>query len=337
MLVIALVLGGATFFLTQTYLKNKEKEIQGAYKPDVANTTKVVVAVGNINKGDVLKASMVAPVEYPAEFVAKGAISPANASRYFGQISNVPLKRGQIVYSSYLGGSAVDRFSDLLKDGGTAVTLEVDAKKSNSHMLVPGDFVDILVLTEKSKVEPASLLDVTKAKQQADNKILVPLLSKIKVLSVDRNPLVAKDEEYRIPIDQSGQIPTYSYITVGVPINDATKLALAQDLGSIIFFLRNSKDLMRVQVKTLDGLFATYEDKDGISTYEYYSPSARAKLSFVSDKNKGNGVKKRSDIVINSPALTFDKNSYPRIERQQDIKKQVDKIEKIIKESTPAQ
>ena len=158
MLVIALILGTATFFLTQTYLKNKEKEIQGAYKPNVAKTIKVIVAVGPIRKGDILKASMVAPVEYPAEFVVKGAISPENASGYFGQVSHVPMKRGQIVYSSYLGGSAVDRFSDLLKDGGTAVTLEVDAKKSNSHMLVPGDFVDILVLTEKSKVEPTSFL-----------------------------------------------------------------------------------------------------------------------------------------------------------------------------------
>lgn len=339
MLVIALILGGATFFLTQTYLKNKEKELQGAYKPDVAKTTKVIVSIGGINKGDILKGGMVAPVEYPSEFVSDGAISPANASRYFGQISNIPIKRGQIIYASNLGGNAVDRFSDLLKDGGTAVTLEVDAKKSNSHMLVPGDFVDILVLTEKSKVEPTSLLDVTKAKQQADNKMLVPLLSKIKVLSVDRNPLVAKDEEYRIPVDQSGQIPTYSYITVGVPINDATKLALAQDLGSIVFFLRNALDPMHVKVKTLDGLFATYEDEDSNkpkNTYEYYSPNARAKLSFVSDKNKSVGVKNNSNIVINSPALTFDKKSYPRIQGQ-DVNKQVDEIEKTIKESIPSQ
>jgi pilus assembly protein CpaB len=254
---------------------------------------------------------MVAPVEYPAEFVAEGAISPSEAAGYFGQVLNTPMKRGQIVYRSNLGGTAVDRFSDLLDDGDTAVTLEVDAKKSNSHMLIPGDFVDILVLAKKAKVEPVTLLDLTKAKELNDHKMLVPLLSKVKILSVDRNPLVAKEEEYRIPIDSDGRIPTYSFVTVGVQINDATKLALAQDLGDLVFFLRNSQDPMRVKVRTLDGLFATYESDENNSknTYEYYSPTKKAKLSFVAKKEPQ--VKK--EIKLNSPALTLDRE-YPRIE-----------------------
>lgn len=310
MLIVALILGGATFFLTQTYLENKEKEIQGAYAPDVAKTTQVLVAIGNINKGDILKGPMVAPVEYPSEFVSDGAITPATAARYFGQVSNIPMKRGQVIYSSNLGGDAVDRFSDLLKDGGTAVTLEVDAKKSNSHMLIPGDFVDILVLAEKSKITPLSFEDIAKGKNQGKSKMLVPLLAKIKVLSVDRNPLVAEDEEYRIPVDKEGKIPTYSYVTVGVPINDATKLALAQDLGDIVFFLRNSKDRRQVKVRTLDGLFAVYNKaKKPKDSYEYYSPSSRTLLTPVTKKQKENTGNK----IIQSPALTFDKDTYPRI------------------------
>lgn len=322
-LIVALALGGATFYLTRAYLKNKEKEIQQAYKPDVAKTTKVIVAVGSISKGDVLKGPMVAPVEYPAEFVSDGAIPPSAASGYFGQVVNIPLKRGQILYSSYLGGNAVDRFSDLLKNGNTAVTLEVDAKKSNSHMLIPGDFVDILVLAEKSKVEPATLLDLSKTKVQKDNKMLVPLLTRIKVLSVDRNPLVAKEEEFRIPIDQNGQIPTYSNITVGVPINDATKLALAQDLGDIVFFMRNSKDPMRVKVKTLDGLFATYKsaaagDKSK-NIYEYYSPNVKAKVAIVNSTQEDNSHTK--GVILNSPALSFD-GDYPYLEKTDLMKKE---------------
>ncbi len=35
-------------------------------------------------KGDILKGSMVAPVEYPSAFVSDGAISPENAGSYFG-------------------------------------------------------------------------------------------------------------------------------------------------------------------------------------------------------------------------------------------------------------
>lgn len=321
MLLIALILGGATFFLTQTYLEDKEKEIQSAYKPDVGKTTKVVVAVGNINKGDILTGPMIAPVEYPSEYVSDGAIIPENAAKYFGQVANVPMKRGQILYSSFLGGEAVDRFSDLLKDGDTAVTLEVDSKKSNSHMLIPGDFVDILVLAEKSKIEPDSLLDISKGRRQDKNKMLVPLLSKIKVLSVDRNPLVARDEKYRIPVDREGQIPTYNYITVGVPINDATKLALAQDLGNIVFFLRNAEDKMRVQVNTLDGLFGTFSDKDKPqNTYEYYSGSSKGGLvSIISPKDKNSSKK----VVFNSPALTLE-NNFPYVEEKLDNKETVE-------------
>ncbi len=317
MLIVALILGGATFFLTQTYLENKEKEIQGAYTPDVAKTTQVLVAIGNINKGDILKGPMVAPVEYPSEFVSDGAITPATAASYFGQVSNIPMKRGQVIYSSNLGGDAVDRFSDLLKDGGTAVTLEVDAKKSNSHMLIPGDFVDILVLAEKSKITPLSFEDIAKGKNQGKSKMLVPLLAKIKVLSVDRNPLVAQDEEYRIPVDKEGKIPTYSYVTVGVPLNDATKLALAQDLGEIVFFLRNSKDRRQVKVRTLDGLFAVYNKTEKPKdSYEYYSPSSRLLLTPVTKKQKEN----TGSRIIQSPALTFDKNTYPRIVEPSDKK-----------------
>ena len=118
-----------------------------------------------------------------------------------------------------------------------------------------------------------------------------------------------------------------------MPINDATKLALAQDLGEIVFFLRNSQDRMRVKVKTLDGLFATYEDKTA-NTYEYYSSHARKKLSFVSGKN--DDIKTHANVVVNSPALTFDKNSSPpQIETGQEIDKKADKIEQVIKENTP--
>ncbi|TCJ86799.1 Flp pilus assembly protein CpaB [Cocleimonas flava] len=311
MLFIAVVLGGATFYLTQTYLKNKEKELQNSYQPEKAETKRIIVAIGDIKKGDILKGPMVAPVDYPSQFVSEGAISPGDAASYFGQISNVPLKRGQIIYASNLGGDAVDRFSELLKDGGTAVTLEVDAKKSNSHMLIPGDFVDILVLAEKSKIDPLSTKDLSKGLSTDKNKMLVPLLSKIKVLSVDRNPLASEDEKYRIPIDKEGRIPTYSYVTVGVPINDATKLALAQDLGDIVFFLRNSEDMRKVKVKTLDGLFAVYSDKnDSQDSYEYYSAKSRLVLTPTSKSDDNKNYKAKDSV--DSPKLMFE-NTYPRI------------------------
>lgn len=321
MLVLALLLGGATFFLTQTYLKDREAEILNANRPVAENTVKVIVAVGNINKGDVLQGSMVAPVEYPAEFVSEGAISPNVAANYFGQVSNVPIKRGQILYSSNLGGRVVDRFSDLLKDGGTAVTLEVDDKKSNSHMLIPGDYVDILVLADKSKVEPTTLVDLAKRKSQGKSKMLVPLLAKIKVLSVDRNPLLAKDEEFRVPRNAQGEVKSYSNVTVGVPINDATKLALAQDLGEIVFFLRNSGDERKVKVRTLDGLFGTFDSEGRLrSRYEYYSSTARQLLTPVSKKiekkhkefGEDKGVDENSNkslVSRKSPAIIFENNA----------------------------
>ena len=306
MLVITLALGAGTFFLTQNYLEDKAKEIESAFQPEVSSTTEVIVAIGNINKGDILKPPMVAPVSYPSEYVSEGALTPENIQSYFGKVSNIPLKRAQILYKSNLGGEAVDRFSDLLQDGGTAVTLEVDAKKSNSHMLIPGDFVDILVLADKSKVIPPTLLDLAEGTDPAKKTMLVPLLSKIKVLSVDRNPLVSADEEYRIPIDKEGKIPTYSYVTVGVPINDATKLALAQDLGDIVFFLRNASDDKKVTVRTLESLFSSTSKKIK-GSYEYYSSSARKLITPVVKKPSTKDLKNGFDFT--SPGLTFDSNT----------------------------
>ncbi len=73
---------------------------------------------------------------------------------------------------------------------------------------------------------------------------------------------------------------------------------------------------MLVNVKTLDSLFADYDqNKQPKNTYEYYSASSRLLLATVNDKDKKTAMTDLPPKIIKSPALTFDKK-YPLIEKE---------------------
>jgi pilus assembly protein CpaB len=150
----------------------------------------------------------------------------------------------------------------LLRTGERAVTISVDQIMSNDGMLIYGDRVDLMLLMEK---------DAQGTSEQNPDSLL-PLLQNVRVLSVGKRALVTRDADLSNDQQNPDLDPTYSTLTVGVSADDAARLLLARDLGSITVMLRNRSDNSPFDSKLLgrDSLFSSNPDAD---TFEFYAGS----------------------------------------------------------------
>ncbi|MDB6063402.1 MAG: cpaB [Verrucomicrobiaceae bacterium] len=138
------------------YLSHKESEIRAAL---AGSTEKVAVVVPTVDllAGDVLRGDVVASRSMPKDMVPTGAVSPNEFDAMEGLTLKQPMAKGTPVLRHLLiGANTDDSFSTLLKPGQRALTFAIDEKNSNSHLLRPGDYVDV-VLTEKEADEASAV------------------------------------------------------------------------------------------------------------------------------------------------------------------------------------
>lgn len=130
------------------YLSRREAEIRAALVGGVEKVS-VVVPTIDLLAGDMLRGDMVASRSMPKDMVPTGAILPNEFDEMVGLTLKQPVAKGTPVLRHLLiGANTDDSFSTLLKAGQRALTFSVDEKSSNSHLLRPGDYVDVVV-TEK--------------------------------------------------------------------------------------------------------------------------------------------------------------------------------------------
>lgn len=144
-LVLALIAAVAANY----YLSRRESEIRAALAGSTEKVA-VVVPTADLLAGDTLRGDMVASRPMPKDLVPTGAILPSEFGAMEGLTLKQPVAKGTpILRHLLIGANTDDSFSTLLKPGQRALTFAIDEKSSNSHLLRPGDFVDV-VLTEKS-------------------------------------------------------------------------------------------------------------------------------------------------------------------------------------------
>ncbi|WP_179105653.1 Flp pilus assembly protein CpaB [Vreelandella utahensis] len=257
-LILAGVAGIVALGLTKVYLDQKEAELREQYTSGESEKRyMVVVATDSIDPGDVasprnLRGQAVPGKHLPATAVTVEQFKQGDVE---GRVINQPMRPGEPLLSSFLAGGAIDRFSDLLKPGERAVTLEVDQIASNAGMLEMGDYVDLYVRTEGSEVQPAT----TGAQSGGDDgEKLVPLRDRVRVLSVGRQPLRTRDQDFvsRSRGGRNGQRSgvlggdssassrrdRYATVTVALKEEEAARVALAREAGDLVFMLRNTND-----------------------------------------------------------------------------------------------
>jgi len=181
----------------------------------------IVVAATDINLGQRLTPEMVKLAEWPADSMPKGAFTdPAKLSGRVlksSVLGGEPLSEAKLAPAGTLGG-----LSALITEGKRAITVRVNDVIGVAGFTLPGNYVDIIVSTEKDPGPEAN------ARQQSISKIV---LERILVLAVAQE--VNRDETKPRVVNA---------VTLEVTPEQAEKLDLARSVGTLSLALRNQVD-----------------------------------------------------------------------------------------------
>ena len=195
-------------------------------EPQIELTT-VVVAKKDLAFGSRVLADQLEETKWPADNLPEGAYT--TIAKLFAEQQNrvvleairasEPLLQGKIS-----GPGQRATLSNMLGEGMKAVSIKVNDVVGVGGFVMPGDFVDILLVVEEREAE-----DRKKPKLPAYSDLL---LERIRVLAVDQS-FDLKQEQPKLG----------NTVTVEVSLADAQKVALAQRVGQLSLVLRSTAHL----------------------------------------------------------------------------------------------
>ncbi len=208
-LIIATLMGGSAAYLTRTWLKD-QVSVSAANQPPGT----IVVAAESLTYGTTLTPDSVVEIPWFSNTLPEGAFAfkddLVNGGR---RIVLSPLKRGEAVLRSKVTGPGQRAsLASVLDEGKRAVTVPVDDVRGVAGFVLPGDFVDIVIIADDGSTKRQNYSDI--------------LLEHIKVLAIDQ---VANEGE--------GQPTVAKAVTVEVTKEQAQKILLATNIGKLSLIL----------------------------------------------------------------------------------------------------
>ncbi|GAB4137799.1 Flp pilus assembly protein CpaB [Thermopirellula anaerolimosa] len=158
-------------------------------------------------------------VEVPADKVPEGAVKIKSRALY-RLVRNTVMAGQPIREEDLYAVGELPLLSERLPAGQRAVTLAVDAKAALNGMIQPESLVDITLTVKNDHPEIGGLAALT-------------LLRRVRVLATSRNRFPASE-------DRPGDLRN---ITVAVSAEDANKLILAQQYGTLSVVLCSKEDV----------------------------------------------------------------------------------------------
>ena len=196
-LVIAILMGGSAAYLTRSWLKDHVS----ASPTRPAGT--IVVAAESLAYGTPMTADSVVEIPWFSDTLPEGAFALKNdLLNGDRRVVLSPMKRGEAVLRSKITGPGQRAsLASLLDEGRRAVTVQVDDVRGVAGFVLPGDFVDIVIIAEDGSTKRQSYSDI--------------LLEHIKVLAIDQvasegegQPTVAKAVTVEVTKEQAQKILT---------------------------------------------------------------------------------------------------------------------------------
>jgi pilus assembly protein CpaB len=216
LLVVAVAAGIAGAALAARYLGNRSAALEAGLR-DRYEPKAVVVASRDLAAGELLDAARLAVRRMPREFLPSDAVPAERAGELMGARTAIQISRGAPVVTAALhAGHVPARLATLLQDGRRALTIAVDQVNSQAGNLHPGDWVDLYY-----------------SRNSDGDAVLVPLLQHAEVLAAGATLLDGMVSE---------QDPAFGTITLGVSAEDAARVVLAQQSGSVAVVLRAPED-----------------------------------------------------------------------------------------------
>jgi pilus assembly protein CpaB len=211
-----------------------ESAMNARYRP-----SEVIVAARDLPAGQLLEPAMLALRKMPRDFLPSGALSGSQAKAIIGERLAIGLRRGDPLQAGIITSRDNQILSNLVHEGGRALTIPVDDMNSMGGLLGAGDVVDLYY-----------------SRSQGDGAILTPLLERVQVLAAGE--AVATDKVVsRSPVDS---VHGFSTLTILVSPEDAARVVLAQSTGSITVLLRSPADEIPAAIVTRNSrsLFVKY-------------------------------------------------------------------------------
>jgi pilus assembly protein CpaB len=217
LLVVAVAAGVTGAMLSTRYLGASaaatEASLRNRYR-----TKSVVVAAVDLPAGETLDASRLAVRKVPGEFLPEDVIPADRASELLGGRTMIPIRRGTPVVAAALREDrGPQRLSSILAGGRRALTIAVDQMNSQAGNLLAGDWVDLYY-----------------SRGSDGESVLVPLLQHVAILAVGASLLG--------DADMTGADRNFSTITLDLSSDDAVRVVLAQQSGTVSVVLRAPAD-----------------------------------------------------------------------------------------------
>jgi pilus assembly protein CpaB len=212
MMAIAILFGLAAVVLASRWL----------LRQPAGNSDRIVVAAADINLGQRLTPEMLMLAEWPSDSMPKGAyLDPLKVT---GRVLKSSVLRGEPVSEAKLApAGTLGGLSALITEGKRAITVRVNDVIGVAGFALPGNYVDIIVSTQKE--------GVTGSANGRDQSISKIVLERILVLAVAQE--VSRDETKPRVVNA---------VTLEVTPDQAENLDLARSVGTLSLALRNQVD-----------------------------------------------------------------------------------------------
>jgi pilus assembly protein CpaB len=185
-------------------------------------STKVVVAATDINLGQRLTPEFVKLVDWPAGSIPVGAFT--DPQKLDGRVLKTSAQRGEPLLDAKLAPvGTLGGLSAVIGEGKRAITVRVNDVIGVAGFALPGNYVDIIVNTQKDGTAAAG--------DAQDRNISKIVLEKILVLAVAQE--VSRDDTKPRVVNA---------VTLEVSPEQAEKIDLARSVGTLSLVLRNQVD-----------------------------------------------------------------------------------------------
>jgi len=208
-LIVAIAMGGGAAYLARSWLQ-AQMNVAAAYQP----AGHIVIAAEPLAYGTAVTAENVSKIPWFTTKLPEGAFASKDDLLAGGRRTVLyPMKQGEpVLRSKVTGAGQRASLAAVLEEGKRAVTVRVDDVRGVAGFVLPGDFVDIVMIADEVSSRRQSYSDI--------------LLEHIKVLAIDQ---IASEAEEKPTVARA--------VTLEVTKEQAQKILVASNVGKLSLIL----------------------------------------------------------------------------------------------------
>ena len=218
--VFAIVFGGSAAVGVRQYV------LQGSARQ--VETVSVVVAAVNIPRGVLVTPDLITTSDYPKDLAPTGAILRKEDAQDRSAFTTMVM--GEPLLESKLSPKGQRGLASLVSEGMRAFTITTNVASGVAGFILPGNKVDVLLTFASGGNN-----DFTGGGSTTT------LLQNVEILAVD--------QKVEAPADNKVDTTNLRSVTLLVTPNQAAKLSLGQNKGTLHLTLRNPKDKLAANVR----------------------------------------------------------------------------------------